>query len=194
MTTMMMTKMMTMTTLTTIKMTTKVMMTRTMITMPVMMTTMRTMNTEFIWHIWFVGCPCPAPVPIYKVKSGALPSISVSDIEDDSWHEVHVMQYMSWRRRWFMTFSIYNVENQSINVSNMQIWKCPEFNILNCKTPPADCLSFDMIYLRHGDLECPGCVICADPSHYDPWPAEVLRAGELRRRRVSYMNNVALVW
>lgn len=68
-------------------------------------------------------------------------------------------------------------------VNSSVIWRCPEFSLMTCKEPPPDCQSLSMIYLRHGDIECPACLVCADPRHHEPWPEEVRRAGELRRKR-----------
>lgn len=68
-------------------------------------------------------------------------------------------------------------------VHSSVIWRCPEFKIMSCREPPSDCQSFSMIYLRHGDLECPACLVCADPHHHEPWPEAVRKAGELRRKR-----------
>lgn len=60
---------------------------------------------------------------------------------------------------------------------------------MTCKEPPPDCQSLSMIYLRHGDIECPACLVCADPRHHEPWPEEVRRAGELRRKRVGRISH-----
>ena len=61
--------------------------------------------------------------------------------------------------------------NCIIFVFVIQIWRCPDFNLIQCKQLPSSCVSFRMIYIRHGDLACPGCLICADPAPVVPWVA-----------------------
>ncbi len=48
-----------------------------------------------------------------------------------------------------------------------QIWRCPDFKLLACKDPPKQCTSYRMIYIRHGHMECPACLICA--VALQPW-------------------------
>ncbi|KAK2148161.1 hypothetical protein LSH36_512g03068 [Paralvinella palmiformis] len=77
-------------------------------------------------------------------------------------------------------------------VASEVIWRCPDFNLLHCKQIPSNCASFRMIYIRHGDLECPGCLICADRSKVDgykspPIENEVVPMLNLKREKKRKM-------
>ena len=58
-----------------------------------------------------------------------------------------------------------------ISCFSSQIWRCPDFKLIPCKTPPKQCTSYRMIYIRHVHLECPACLICADAL--EPWTVPV---------------------
>lgn len=58
--------------------------------------------------------------------------------------------------------SQHNSEKFSFIFILLQIWRCPPFKLIPCKTLPRDCTSYRMIYIRHVHLECPACLICAD--------------------------------
>ncbi|ELT94067.1 hypothetical protein CAPTEDRAFT_227937 [Capitella teleta] len=63
------------------------------------------------------------------------------------------------------------------------IWRCPEFNLLKCHSVSASCSSVRMIYIKHGHLECPGCLICVDPIDFSSWFANSKKRPQINSKR-----------